>query len=140
MNDSYLVELAEVDKVFHTRHFFQADEDSRKRRLYKKNRVHAANAISFGIRPGEVFGLLGPNGAGKTTTVKMVSGLVRPDRGTVYVNHMPVEKKRKQVLRHVGGGAGGYAYQYLAVDAIGEPVLLRQSEKCNGEGLAGACA
>ncbi len=102
MNDSYLVELAGVDKVFHTRHFFQADEDSRKRRLYKKNRVHAANAISFGIRPGEVFGLLGPNGAGKTTTVKMVSGLVRPDRGTVYVNHMPVEKKRKQVLRHVG--------------------------------------
>ncbi|MCX5387339.1 ABC transporter ATP-binding protein [Streptomyces sp. NBC_00083] len=43
-----------------------------------------ANAdISFRIRQGEFFGLLGSNGAGKTTLVKQMTGLVRPDRGTV---------------------------------------------------------
>jgi ABC-2 type transport system ATP-binding protein len=49
-----------------------------------------------------VFGLLGPNGAGKTTAVKMISGLVRPDRGVVYVDGLNVERKRLQILKRVG--------------------------------------
>lgn len=102
MSDSYLVEAEDVCKTFYTRHFLQLDEETRKRRWYKKLTVHAADAISFGIRPGEVFGLLGPNGAGKTTAVKMISGLIRPDRGRVLVDGMDVEKKRKQILRKIG--------------------------------------
>ena len=102
MNEQYLVELDRVDKVFRTYHFLQSDEETRRRRLYKKNTVHAADGISFGIARGEIFGLLGPNGAGKTTTVKMVSGLVRPDRGAVYVSGLHVDKQRKKVLRKVG--------------------------------------
>jgi ABC-2 type transport system ATP-binding protein len=97
-----VVELQEVDKIFTTRHFFQADEETRRRRLYKKSRVYAADKISFTIGEGEIFGLLGPNGAGKTTCVKMVSGLVRPDHGRVLVDGLDVDKKRKQVLRRVG--------------------------------------
>lgn len=41
--------------------------------------------VSFTVARGEVFGVLGPNGAGKTTTVECVSGLRRPDSGTVRV-------------------------------------------------------
>jgi ABC-2 type transport system ATP-binding protein len=37
------------------------------------------------VRTGEFYGLLGPNGAGKTTTLKMVVGLLRPDRGSISV-------------------------------------------------------
>jgi ABC-2 type transport system ATP-binding protein len=102
MSNDFLVELDGVDKTFFTRHFFQQDEETQRRRLYKKQTVHAAENISFGIRPGEIFGLLGPNGAGKTTTVKMISGLVRPDKGTVYVDKLDVARKRKQILRKVG--------------------------------------
>ncbi len=102
MNSEYLVELDGVDKRFVTRHLFHVDEETRKRRLYRRRETHAARQITFGIRPGEIFGLLGPNGAGKTTTVKMVSGLVRPDRGAVYVSGLHVEKKRKQILKQVG--------------------------------------
>ena len=102
MNREFLVELDGVEKTFVTRHFFHIDEDTRMRRIYNRRMVRAADAITFGIRPGEIFGLLGPNGAGKTTTVKMVSGLVRPDAGAVYVDGMHVEKKRKKVLRKVG--------------------------------------
>jgi ABC-2 type transport system ATP-binding protein len=102
MNNEYVVELNGVDKCFTTRHFLHLDEETRKRRWYDGKVVHAADQISFGIERGEIFGLLGPNGAGKTTTVKMVSGLVRPDKGVVYVDGMDVEKKRKKVLRKVG--------------------------------------
>jgi ABC-2 type transport system ATP-binding protein len=62
----------------------------------------ALDGVDFEVPEGSVFGLLGPNGAGKTTTVKMISGLVRPTSGEVYVSGMHVESKRRQVLRKVG--------------------------------------
>ncbi|HWW03505.1 MAG TPA: ABC transporter ATP-binding protein [Candidatus Acidoferrum sp.] len=43
------------------------------------------DSISFEVRPGEIYGLLGPNGAGKTTTISMISGLLKPDAGEVFV-------------------------------------------------------
>lgn len=45
----------------------------------------AVEDLTFEVRPGEVFGLLGPNGAGKTTTLKLLLGLLRPDRGRVLL-------------------------------------------------------
>ena len=102
MTEEALVELNHIHKKFVTRHVLPIDEETRKRRLFKKGEVHAAKDICFTIRRGEIFGLLGPNGAGKTTTVKMISGLVRPDSGVVLVDGMDVDKKRRQVLRQVG--------------------------------------
>ena len=101
MRNEYLVRIDRVDKTFKTRHLFYKD-DTTPRRLLHTKLVQAARNIDFGIRAGEIFGLLGPNGAGKTTTVKMVSGLVRPDRGVVYVDGLNVDKKRLQVLKKVG--------------------------------------
>jgi ABC-2 type transport system ATP-binding protein len=46
----------------------------------------AVDGVSFGVAPGEIYGLLGPNGAGKTTTIKLVCGLLRPDRGTATID------------------------------------------------------
>jgi ABC-2 type transport system ATP-binding protein len=45
----------------------------------------AVDALSLQVAPGELFAFLGPNGAGKTTTIKMVSGLLMPDMGTVHL-------------------------------------------------------
>ncbi len=45
----------------------------------------AVAELSLTLHAGEVFAFLGPNGAGKTTTLKMTTGLLRPDRGTVEV-------------------------------------------------------
>jgi ABC-2 type transport system ATP-binding protein len=49
----------------------------------------AVASLDLEIREGEVFGLLGPNGAGKTTTLKMMLGLLRPDRGEVRLFGRP---------------------------------------------------
>jgi ABC-2 type transport system ATP-binding protein len=49
--------------------------------------ITAVNEVSFEIFRGEIFGFLGPNGAGKTTTIKMMSGLLKPDRGEVLLNN-----------------------------------------------------
>lgn len=102
MSAEKVVSVEHVRKQFRTRHFFQLDEETRKRRFYKCNEVNAAQDISFDIRAGEIFGLLGPNGAGKTTTVKMISTLVMPDAGKVSVCGMDVERQRKKVLQQVG--------------------------------------
>lgn len=102
MSPEYAVELRNIDKVFHTRHFFTRDEETDRRRVYHKKTVHAVNGVSLGVKPGEVFGLLGRNGAGKTTTVKMMSGLIKPDSGEVFVDGMEVESNRLKVLRQIG--------------------------------------
>ena len=45
--------------------------------------VRAVQGISFIANRGEILGLLGPNGAGKTTTIRMIMGIIRPDRGRI---------------------------------------------------------
>lgn len=45
----------------------------------------ALNGLTLTVGSGEIFGLLGPNGAGKSTTIKMVNGLLAPDRGSIRV-------------------------------------------------------
>lgn len=45
----------------------------------------AVNELNLEVNSGEVFGLLGPNGAGKTTTINLISGLLKPDAGEVYL-------------------------------------------------------
>ncbi len=47
--------------------------------------TEALRDVSFEVRPGEVLGLLGPNGAGKTTAIRVLCGLLRPDRGTAAI-------------------------------------------------------
>ncbi len=62
----------------------------------------AVDRISFEVRPGEIYGLLGPNGAGKTTTLRMISGLLRPTAGQVWINGTEVTGRPEAVKRHIG--------------------------------------
>lgn len=51
----------------------------------KKNYFHALSDVSFSVAPGEVVGLIGRNGAGKSTTLKVISGILKPTKGTAVV-------------------------------------------------------
>ncbi|KIL40310.1 ABC transporter [Gordoniibacillus kamchatkensis] len=54
------------------------------------------------LYPGDVYGLLGPNGAGKTTFLKLITGLIRPDKGTVALFGASIAEQFEQGMRHVG--------------------------------------
>jgi ABC-2 type transport system ATP-binding protein len=63
----------------------------------------ALKNLDLEIAEGEIFGLLGPNGAGKTTTIKLVTGLLRPTSGNVFIKGInisqePREAKKKLAL------------------------------------------
>lgn len=62
----------------------------------------AVDGISFSIQTGEIVGLLGPNGAGKTTTMRMISGFLEPDFGTVKIDGLDVLKNPVETKRKIG--------------------------------------
>jgi sodium transport system ATP-binding protein len=62
----------------------------------------AVDRVSFEVYPAEIYGLLGPNGAGKTTSLRMVSGLLRPTGGQVWIRGEEVTGAPERVKRHIG--------------------------------------
>lgn len=65
-------------------------------------RRRAVDGMSFRVPSGSCYALLGPNGAGKTTTVKVLTGLVRPDAGTVTVaGHPAASEEARGALGYV---------------------------------------
>lgn len=64
--------------------------------------IEALRGISFGIASGEIVGLLGPNGAGKTTTIRILTGSLQPDEGTVEVNGLDVLEHTREVQAQIG--------------------------------------
>ncbi|MBN2357638.1 ATP-binding cassette domain-containing protein [candidate division KSB1 bacterium] len=64
--------------------------------------IKAVDDISFSVPPGEVFGFLGPNGAGKTTTINMLTGLARPDQGTIRIGGMDCSQKHRAAQHLIG--------------------------------------
>jgi ABC-2 type transport system ATP-binding protein len=55
-------------------------------------RFKAVDNISLQVKKGEIFGFLGPNGAGKTTTIKMIAGILKPDKGRICINNHDLRK------------------------------------------------
>ncbi len=60
-----MIELKDIDKTF--------------------GGVHAVDHVTGTIREGMVFGLIGSNGAGKSTLLRMISGVIKPDSGAVFI-------------------------------------------------------
>jgi ABC-2 type transport system ATP-binding protein len=64
--------------------------------------VQAVNNLSLSIPAGELFCFLGPNGAGKTTTIKMLTGLLRPDSGTIRIGEFNLQTHSVEAKRIMG--------------------------------------
>jgi len=62
----------------------------------------AVDRISLEIDTGEIFGLVGPDGAGKTTTLRLLSGLVNPDEGEVWIAGRDVRREPDAVRDRIG--------------------------------------
>ena len=62
----------------------------------------AVNNISFDVKPGEILGFLGPNGAGKTTTMKMITGFMLQDEGTIIIGGESMLDSENDLKRNIG--------------------------------------
>jgi ABC-2 type transport system ATP-binding protein len=64
--------------------------------------VQAVAGITFSVDQGELFGFLGPNGAGKTTTINMLTGLARPDSGTMRIGGLDCTQRPRSAQHLIG--------------------------------------
>ncbi|MGB9663465.1 MAG: ABC transporter ATP-binding protein [Ignavibacteria bacterium] len=66
------------------------------------NKLVAVDNLDLIVYKGDVFGFLGPNGAGKSTTIRMLTSLIYPDKGEIFLFNEKLSPKNKKVLRRVG--------------------------------------
>lgn len=72
-------------------------------KVYKSyGKVDVIKGISFEVNEGEIYGFLGANGAGKTTTIRMITGLIKPDKGNVYINGYDIQKQFIKAVDSMG--------------------------------------
>lgn len=64
--------------------------------------VTALDGLNMQIGHGQLYGFVGPNGAGKTTTIRVVSGLLRPDAGKVWIDGIQVGKETRLLKSKIG--------------------------------------
>ncbi len=63
---------------------------------------HACKDINLTINRGDVFAFIGPNGAGKTTTIKMITGIIVPSSGEIYINGINIKDNDISAKRGIG--------------------------------------
>jgi gliding motility-associated transport system ATP-binding protein len=66
------------------------------------NDFYAVNKVSFQVQRGEIVGLLGHNGAGKTTIMKMLTGYLEPDQGTIQIDGKDIAEHRSEIQAKIG--------------------------------------
>lgn len=76
-------------------------------KTYGKRNV--VNKVSIDVQRGEVVGLLGPNGAGKTTSFYMITGMIRPTRGHIYLDNQDIT--RMPMFKRARNGVGYLAQE-----------------------------
>lgn len=69
---------------------------------HEKEQIKALDDISFRINTGEMVGYIGPNGAGKSSTIKILSGILIPDKGTCTINGRIPWKNRTAHVKDIG--------------------------------------
>jgi len=87
--------------------------------------IHALRNVSFAINDGEMVGYIGPNGAGKSSTIKILSGILTPDSGTVLVDGRVPYKDRIRHVAQIGVVFGQRSQLWWDVPVIDSFELLK---------------
>jgi branched-chain amino acid transport system permease protein len=96
----------------------------------------AVNGVGFSMQAGEIVGLIGPNGAGKSTTFNLLTGVDRPDAGTVRFLGQPITGLSPQAIARRGIGR---SFQHVKLVA-GMSVIENVALGCHVRGRAGPLA
>ncbi len=71
-------------------------------KTYAKSTTKAVDGLNLEVKSGEIFGFLGPNGAGKSTTIKMLTGILTIDEGSVEIDGFDVKKSPQDAKLRIG--------------------------------------
>lgn len=101
--------------------------------FFKRNyiNIEAVKDVSFEIEKGEIIGYIGPNGAGKSTTIKMLSGILTPDEGTITINGLSPTKDRIKYVSSIGVVFGQRSQLFWDIPALDTFDLLKDIYKLN---------
>lgn len=77
----------------------------------------AVNDLSIAIEDGHIYGLLGPNGSGKSTWMKMVAGLIVPDRGQITLDGVQIGVETKKHIAYMP--TEPFFYNYMKIKDVG---------------------
>jgi len=91
--------------------------------------IEAIKDISFSIKKGEIVGYIGPNGAGKSTTIKILSGILVPDSGSVVIDKKVPWKDRREYVSNIGVVFGQRSQLWWDIPAIDSFNLLKDIYK-----------
>lgn len=99
--------------------------------FFKRNYIYieAVKDVSFEIEKGEIIGYIGPNGAGKSTTIKMLSGILTPDKGTININGLSPSKDRIKYVSNIGVVFGQRSQLWWDIPALDTFDLLKDIYK-----------
>ncbi|PCJ51754.1 MAG: ABC transporter ATP-binding protein [Planctomycetota bacterium] len=86
LDTNLAIEIAHLYKSFHA----------------NNKEIKVLKDINIKIPHGKVFGLLGPNGAGKTTALRIIAGILEPDKGEVFINGCNIKKNKADIQRKIG--------------------------------------
>ena len=64
--------------------------------------IKAVDDLTLEVPRGQIFGFLGPNGAGKTTTIKMITGILNADSGSIKINGIDIKQNPIAAKREIG--------------------------------------
>ena len=97
------VKVTDLSKTFRVKHKEKGMKGSIRAIFHPQvTQIKAVDRISFVVKEGEMLALIGPNGAGKSTTIKMLTGILYPDSGSVDVFGKDPVKKRKRLAYEIG--------------------------------------
>lgn len=101
-------------------------------KIYNKRRV--VDNASISVHQGEVVGLLGPNGAGKTTTFYMIVGLIRANKGKIFLDNVNISKKPMYKRARMGIGYLPQEASIFRKLSVGDNIMaILETQKLGGK-------
>ena len=98
-----MIELEHITKTFKVQKREAGTKNAIKTFFNRKYQtIKALDDVSFKISDGEIIGYIGPNGAGKSTTIKIMCGILTPDKGMCMIDGKIPYKQREEYVRDIG--------------------------------------